>query len=316
MTRIVHFAAVLLLILTLVSAVAGQPSSVLRIGIMPIADTLPLYVAIDHGHLAAEGIEVRLMPLWSGARIIEALAGGSLDLGLSATLSILQAAEQGLDLVIVQASSFVRTDAIPVSALMVLKDSGITSAPDLRGKIIGVNSLKSIAYLVTAEYLARGSVRPGQVTWHEVGFPQMPAALEQRRVHAVLVAEPFLTVLKDTDRARILSPAQEVMAGHSMSAYTALRSWHAANARVMEAFDRGYKKGVEDCIKNSDKARDILARNTNTPAGLAQKIGLHLYSRGVVPAELAGLQELAQRHRLLTKGVDINRILAPTAVLR
>jgi NitT/TauT family transport system substrate-binding protein len=291
------------------SAVSGNAATTIRIGVIPINDTLPLYAAVDQGLMTAEGIDAQLIPLPSGTRVLEAMAGGSVDMGLSATLSILQAAEQGLDLVIVQPAAFARADSKPVNGVMVLKESGIRSAADLRRKVIGVNALKNIGYLMVVEYLRRGGVSPDQVTWQELPVPQMPAALETRRVDAVNAVEPFVTVLRESGKSVLLSAGEDILPNTSISAIATLRSWRERNRSALDAFGRAYEKAIDFVNRNPAAAREILIRYTKAPADLAQRMNIQVFRRGIAPADIALQQEMARRHQLLGTDVSLDRIL-------
>ncbi len=230
----------LLILGALALPAAAGAAPMLRVGSIPIAGNVALYCAMDYGGLAAEGIEIQSTDFQSGTRIVEALAGGSLDIGLSATLSVLQAVQQGLDLVIVAPASFKAADnRAPTSALVARKDAGIAGPAQLRGKTIAVNSLRSLDYLIAAEYLGRGGVSPRDVTWQELSYPHIVPALDNARVDAAFVAEPFLSILRGGDRVTVLSTALDIIPGSSTASYTALRSWTQSRQAVLEAFLRG-----------------------------------------------------------------------------
>jgi NitT/TauT family transport system substrate-binding protein len=301
--------AFLLLGLLMLPATAGAASPV-RVGTIPIVGNAALYCAMEYGGPAAEGIDIQTTNLMSGTRIVEAMAAGSVDIGFSATLSILQAAQQGLDLVIIAPGSFKAADERPpTSALVARKDAGITGAAQLRGKIVAVNSLRSLDYLITAEYLARGGVSAREVTWQEMGFPHIPAALEQRRVDAAFVAEPFLTILKDGGGASVLTAALDIIPGTSTSAYATLRSWGQTRGALLEAFRRSLRRGVEVCERDSQRMREALTKHAGVKADLVSRIGLPVLRPTLRPVDLVPLMDLARRHRLLDREIDLDRLL-------
>ena len=118
-----------------------------------------------------------------------------------------------------------RTDDQPAGLLMVRKDSGINTAADLRGKTIGLITLRAFEYLFVAEYLSRAGVTERDVRWQEVAVPHAPAALEHRRVDAAWIIEPYLTVLRESGAFKGLLMAQDIAPGASMMSYVALRPW-------------------------------------------------------------------------------------------
>jgi len=286
----------------------------LRVGSIPIVGNVALYCAMDYGGLAAEGIEIQSTDFQSGTRIVEALAGGSLDIGLSATLSVLQAVQQGLDLVIVAPASFRAADSRPSSsALVARKDAGITGPAQLRGKTVAVNSLRSLDYLIVAEYLSRGGLSPRDVTWQELSYSHVVPALDNARVDAAFVAEPFLSILRNGERVIILSPALDVIPGTSTASYTALRSWTQGRPAALEAFLRGLRRGIDACARDSQKMRDAVVKHTGIKPVLAQQIGLPVLRPTLRTADLLPLMELARRHGLLVRDVDVERLLSPGA---
>jgi len=302
----------LLGVASLVLSVAGAEAvTPVRVGAIPIVGNVALYCAMDYGASNAEGIEIQTVDLQSGTRIVEALAAGSVDIGFSATLSILQAAQQGLDLVIVAPASFKATDGrAPTSALVARKDAGITGPARLRGKTIAVNSLMSIDYLITAEYLARGGVSSRDVTWQELSYQHIPPALDQGRVDAAFVAEPLLTVLKDAGRASVLSTALDIIPGTSTASYAALRSWTRGHGPLLEAFLRALRHGVEVCERDPRTARDAVVKHTGVKPELAQRIGLPVLRPSLRSSDLLPLLELARRHHLIEGKLDLDRVLA------
>ena len=302
----------LLILGTLFLPAAAGAAPMLRVGSIPIAGNVALYCAMDYGGLAAEGIEIQSTDFQSGTRIVEALAGGSLDIGLSATLSVLQAVQQGLDLVIVAPASFKASDnRAPTSALVARRDAGIAGPAQLRGKTIAVNSLRSLDYLIAAEYLGRGGVSPRDVTWQELSYPHIVPALDNARVDAAFVAEPFLSILRNGDRVTVLSTALDIIPGSSTASYTALRSWTQSRPAVLEAFLRGLRRGIDVCERDPQKMRDALVKHTGVKPALAQQIGLPVLRPTLRAVDLLPLMELARRHELLVRDVDIERLLSP-----
>ena len=289
------------------AAVALTP---IRIGTLPIVGNAALYCAMDHGAPASEGIDIQTVDFQSGTRTVEALAAGSVDIAFSATLSILQAAQQGLDLVIIAPASFKTTEArAPTSALVARKDAGITVAGQLRGRTIAVNSLRSLDYLIMAEYLARGGVAAREVRWHELSYPHIVPALDQGRVDAAVLAEPFLTVLGDTGRASVLSTALDIIPGTATASYATLRSATQARGPALEAFLRTLRRGIEACERDPERMRDAVVKHTRTTAEIARRIGLPVLRAGLGPEGVRPLMELARRHGLLERDVDLGRLL-------
>jgi len=303
-----------LLVATLLSPGPLAAASGVRVASIPIVGNAALYCAMEHGGLAAEGLQLQSTDFQSGTRIVEALAGGSVDIGFSATLSVLQAVQQGLDLVIVAPASFKATDQRrPTSALVARKEAGIAGPAQLRGKAVAVNSLRSLDYLIAAEYLTRGGVSPREVTWQELSYPHIVPALDHARVDAAIVAEPFLTILKAGERAAVLSTTLDIIPGTSTASYTALRAWTHQHPAVLQAFLRGLRRGIEACERDPQKIREALVKHAGVSPALAAQIGLPILRPTLRAADLLPLVELARRHGLLIRDVDIDHLLSPGA---
>src|SRR5687767_13835949 len=96
-----------LALLLLVAGVAGcaapppteAPRTKLKVGYVPIADCLQLYVAVEQGMFAKNGLDVELTSLQSGQRIIEALIAGELQVGIANVVSATTAYARGAPIV-------------------------------------------------------------------------------------------------------------------------------------------------------------------------------------------------------------------------
>jgi NitT/TauT family transport system substrate-binding protein len=299
----------LILAVALCAVASRGPAAELRVGVMPITGTLPFFAALEAGDFTAHGLDVEMTTLSSGARILEAVAGGSLDVGECDALSALQAIQAGLDLMIVAPGAFVREDTLAVNGLVVLAQGPIRSALELRGKRIAVNSLNAVNYAMTAEFLSRAGVASREVTWLELGFPQMPLALEMGRVDAVSVTEPFLTVMRDRGTVRLLSPAQDVIAGAPIGVYVTRREQYLGRKAVMAAFAMALAAGVERCNTDPAAARRLLPKYTGIAVDLADRVGLHLFRAHLQANELETIEKLARRHGLLDSSLDLRGVV-------
>jgi ABC-type nitrate/sulfonate/bicarbonate transport system substrate-binding protein len=141
----------------------------------------------------------------------------------------------------------------------------------------------------------------------------MVPALDNLRVDAAFVAEPFLSILHNEDRVTVLSSALDIIPGTSTASYTALRAWTQARPAVLEAFLRGLRRGIDACARDSQKMREAVVKHTGIKPGLAQQIGLPVLRPTLRAADLLPLMELARRHGLLVREVDIERLLSTGA---
>jgi NitT/TauT family transport system substrate-binding protein len=124
-----------------------QPTLV-RVGILPVANAASLYLGMEQGFFADEGINVRPQATSGGAAIIAGVLDQSLQLGMANAVSVLVAAGQGRPVTIVgPAASGGRTPAEAWAQLVVVGDGPVQNVRDLEGRRVGVNLRRDISEL-------------------------------------------------------------------------------------------------------------------------------------------------------------------------
>jgi ABC-type nitrate/sulfonate/bicarbonate transport system substrate-binding protein len=121
---------------------------------------LPLDIGMEKGLFAKYGIEVEISDLGSGAKLQQALASDSIDIGLSAG-SDMMASVKGSPVLTVAAFAEEPRSVV----IMVRADSPIQKATDFKGKLVAMPSLGSVSEwllrrMAIAEGLGKDGVRP------------------------------------------------------------------------------------------------------------------------------------------------------------
>src|SRR5215470_12862532 len=106
----------------------------LRVTYIPIANYTPLLVARDKGYFGEENLSVTWSPVAQGAVSVEAVFGGSAEVGGSAVFETMVARGNGLDLMFLAPGVRIRSQPPDNSALLVRTDDSIRAPADLAGK--------------------------------------------------------------------------------------------------------------------------------------------------------------------------------------
>jgi ABC-type nitrate/sulfonate/bicarbonate transport system substrate-binding protein len=254
--------------LTLAAAVGGvapqaafaqtKPApATLRLAVLPLTNFAPLVVARDKGYFTEENLNVTWTTVNQGAIAIEAVYGGSAEIGGSSIFEPMVARGNGLDIIFLAASTRIRSSPPDNSGLAVRTNDNIRTAKDLVGKKVSAGLINSVNYAHMREWLERNGADPSSVQFLEIPFPQMADALFQNRLDAVWNVEPFLTFMLRGGNARVISyPYQENVPRMDITCYLAKESWVKANPDVARRFKRAIDRASSYLINASKAERD------------------------------------------------------------
>ena len=282
--------------------------AVIRVVDIPIANYTPLLVARDKGYFAEENLSVTWTPVAQGAVAIEAVFGGSAEVGGSAIFEPMVARGNGLDLMFLAAGVQIRTAPPDNSALLVRAEDGIRAPADLAGKKISAGLINSVNYVHMLEWLQKKGVDRSKIEFLEVPFPQMADALFQKRIDAVWNVEPFVTFMTKSGKARILAyPYQDNLPGMDISNYFAKESWIKANPDVARRFRRAIDRATEFMATAPKEERDDwVAKFTGMKLEVVKEITLPVFSTAFNVQSLQANLDIAARHKLLKQPFDVN----------
>jgi NitT/TauT family transport system substrate-binding protein len=224
----------------------GSPEqSKITVGTLPIVDSAPLYIAQQRGYFAQEGLEVDIRTLSGGAAAIPSLADGRLQFAIGNYVSFFTAqANRTLDIKFVADGYQAKRGTF---LIMVGKNSRITQPRNLAGKRIAVNSKANIVELTARSSLDAAGVDPRTVTFAEVGFGDMPAALERGDVDAALMNEPYITQSeRQSGTIAMLDAAAGPTEDMPVAAWATSGKFAKENPRTAAAFQRAIVKGQSD----------------------------------------------------------------------
>jgi NitT/TauT family transport system substrate-binding protein len=180
MRHILKLAAIALLAIGSTQAFAATKLNLLYI---PGGDFVPSYVAKDQGIFERHGLDVDMSIAQNGSVISAAMAADQAQIGTPTPPVLLQANEQGLDLVAVAGATVLPFPA-GAAGVIARNDSNLKGPKDLVGHKVGVPGFGGSFDTVTRYWVKANGGDYKKVNWVELQFPQMGDALKSGLVEA------------------------------------------------------------------------------------------------------------------------------------
>lgn len=155
---------------------------------------LPVTVAERLGYFRDAGLTVEIADLAGGAKVLQALIGGSSDVGVSSYDTTIRMQAKGQDV-----RAVIELGRFPGIALAVKKDkaAALRSFADLTNLKVGVSGPGSLTHYVVQYLVAKAGGDPKRVAVVGVGTGAgAVAAVEQGELDAMCNAEPIISKLE------------------------------------------------------------------------------------------------------------------------
>ncbi|NJC95492.1 MAG: transporter substrate-binding domain-containing protein [Anaerolineae bacterium] len=179
----------------LLSACASPAeSATLKIAVLPIIDTLPMYVAQQEGLFAKHGVNVEFVPVASAPERDQILAAGQVDGTINETLAVMAFNKKSIQMQVVR-YALRPTEGHGHFFIIASGKSSITDVNGLKGVEIGVSQGTVIEY-VTDRLLQSAGFTPDEIK--TVAVPKIPdrmALLASGELSAGVMPDPLASLV-------------------------------------------------------------------------------------------------------------------------
>jgi len=296
---------------------ACQPPSqtvTLKIAVLPIIDTLPLYVAEQEGLFARHGAQVELVSVASAPERDQLVSAGQADGMINETISDMLFNQDDVQ---VQA---VRYALRPVDGyghffILASAKSGITTADGLKGVEIGVSQGTIIEYVTERLLQAEGLSAEEIKTIPVPKIPDRMALLASGELQAGTLPDPLGALAVQSGAVIVLDDSAHPEYGFSIYSF---------RKEVIDAHPeaiKGFLAAIEDATAlvngNPGKYTDILSEAKIVPAPLLEAYRVPPFPAAGVPteAEWSDAQDWARSKGMLDGevpyGESVNANLLP-----
>jgi NitT/TauT family transport system substrate-binding protein len=176
------------------SACAPKATETLKIAVLPIIDTLPMYVAQQEGLFARQGVNVEFIPVASAPERDQLLAAGGADGTINETLAVMLFNKENVQMQVVR-YALRPTAGNGHFFILASAQSGISSVDGLKNVEIGVSQGTVIEY-VTERLLQADGFTPNEIK--TVAVPRMPdrmALLASGELPAGVMPDPLAALV-------------------------------------------------------------------------------------------------------------------------
>jgi NitT/TauT family transport system substrate-binding protein len=288
-------------------------TKILRIGYVPVMIYAPLYVGIERGYFAAEGITIESTPVQGGSDPVVQLAAGNFDVALGgAGAGLFNAAARGVKFSIVAP---MHSEKAPLTSPLVIsakRVDEITKIADLKGKKVAINATGAATEYWLSEALGQGGLRVEDVELVTVPFKDVPAALASNSIDAAILGEPLATIASDKGEVALLS--NDFINGF-FATYLYMGEPLLNDKATAQAFMRAYLKACGDLQGDymSPEIATIIEKYTKVPADVVMRASPAQYdASGTIPvANLETLQNYFRKRGVLEyeTNLDVNTLI-------
>jgi NitT/TauT family transport system substrate-binding protein len=229
----------------------------LAIGYIPHVQFTPLYVGIDKGFYAEQGIDLKL-EFGFQYDVFSLLAAGKIDVGLSDSDQLVISGSKDLGLQAI----FQYYQSYPVA--IVARAEKVRSPADLKGLVVGTPEMSGSSWIGLQLFLRKFGLDKS-VTVEKIGYTQETTLLSGRAAAVVC----FLNNEPVAMRARGMAISEwDVKDFSDMvgASFISSRQIIAARADVLSRFVQATRRAMEFTMTHRDEAEQIALKNVgNVP---------------------------------------------------
>jgi NitT/TauT family transport system substrate-binding protein len=285
---------------------------VVRVGVIPGAAGVPLYLGEEQGFFEEAGIQIEYVESNGGAAMIPGTISGDLDFAVANAMSVLIGYSTGLPLVVIGPANYSTGDPdSDFSAILVPEGSDIESAADLEGRTVAVNALNNIGDLSVRAAVEADGGDQELIDFVELPFPEMAQSLENGDVDAVWAVEPFVTD-NEQHGAHIISTPLTVMSDSTANSVVATSSdLMSSDPDLVERFAEASTRSNNYAYEHQDEFREVLLEHSEIAPEVAEAMVLPDWSvTETTPEDFQVLLDYSQRYGIIEGEVDVNGLFA------
>ena len=231
----------------------GGGDDTVKIGYLPSDHDAALFVADAQGKYAEKNITTELVQFNNGGDLMTAMASGEVDVGYVGIAPVLSSVEKGVPVKVISSA---QTDG---SGIVVTKDSGITSAADLKGKSIATPGEASIQYVLLTYYLKENGLSTDDLNISAMKVPSMNDALKTKQIDGIVTFQPYVSIAANNSDNVVLEDSADILPNHPCCVVVA-----------SDDFIKNHEDTVKDIIAIHKEATDFI--NEQLDAGNASAV--------------------------------------------
>jgi NitT/TauT family transport system substrate-binding protein len=279
-----------------------------KFAVLPILDSLPMYVAQQEGIFEKYNLDVELVPVSSGPERDQLVAANQIDGMINEVLTTILNNKEEKNVTIVR---FARaaTAEVPLFSILASAQSGITSVDQLKGVKIGISEGTIIAYLTDRMLQAEGFA-PGDIA--TVAVPKIPdrvTLLSNGELDAGTMPEPVSSLLAMQGAKVVL--ADNKYPEYSNSTIAFRNDFVENNPEAVKAFLAAIEEAVEKINADPAQWEQTLIDNNILPVPLQGKFQVPSFVTAGVPSQeqYADVLAWAQEKELITSDVPYDQCI-------
>lgn len=304
-----HFFGTVMLMVVLASCAVGSQSAedkTLKVGLLPIIDVLPFYVAQNKGYFEAEGLQVELVPVKSAQERDALIQAGEIDGALTDLQGVAIFDREAPELKVVIKARKAYPDS-PHFRIVAAPGFEVTKPADLANVPVGISHNTTIEYL-NDRLLTAWGLPADQIAGEEVSaIPVRFELLMAGQLKAALLPDPMGQAAIAAGASLIVDDSQFPQYSQSVLAFKtdSLKQ----KPGTIRAFLRAWNKAVADINQAPNTYRDVLIETTRVPPNIQGTYNVPHFPAGEITseAEWNDVVDWAMSKGLLQESVPYDR---------
>ena len=292
----------------------GGGNDTVKIGYLPSDHDAALFVADKQGLYEKKGIKTELVQFNNGGDLMTAMASGEVDVGYVGIAPVLSSVAKGVPVKVISSA---QTEG---SGIVVTKDSGITSAADLKGKSIATPGEASIQYVLLSYYLDKNGLSTKDLNISAMKVPSMNDALKTKQIDGIITFQPYVSIAANDTNNVVLENSSEILPNHPCCVVVASDDFiknHENETKDIIAIHKNATNFINDKIKEGNSSEvvkllpeDIVA-NSDLESNSLQSFPFISGLNDTFKADVDSFQNLEVKVGILNSTVSKDKLYWP-----
>ena len=262
----------------------------LKLAVLPIIDTLPMYVAQQEGLFAKHGVNVEFVPVASAPERDQLLAAGQADGAINETLAVMNFNKEAVQLQAVR-YALVPTEGHGHFFILASGKSGITTTDGLKGVEIGVSQGTVIEYVTERLLQAEGLTADDIKTIAVPKIPDRMSLLASGELSAGVLPDPLASLAVEQGAVIVADDSTHPEYGFSVISFR--KDVIDASPEAIKGFLAAIEEATALLNADPSKYNSLLSEQKLVPEPLIGKFQVPPFPAAGVPTEAEWADALA-----------------------